>query len=1306
MKTYSKVHFRMSVILITLFIFLCLPVVKLYSQEFSLIKNIKLPSGANLGANLGAPVGDMISADGKIFLYSPEGLIIYDPSSNQPFSSVDFPGHYGKFNPVYFSYNGNSDANLMTLNEEDNLLYVVTSDLRIMKVDIDTYIADLILEVTPEDIAHFKTLHGYNIIKFDAVHDRLYWLVEGRNVENEIGNFHHRDTYLAVYSVSPDGSALSLINALFTNGQDNYYETIYDIEFNDTNDYFYVAKKKHLEIWEVVGTNTLSLRYTRPTLAGKCGKLLYIHNNQIHKILALPYRLPFTGNNYAYEPPMEANIKFYVIDGDENDPFVVDSVSAPSKRIMDGVFLTGANDLILCYSPDYYIQDYYPVDPESDVAFYHFNGEYFNYQGWLKTNGFPQYNSSVQMMNRPLKMFINNSNSLIIGKTHEVVRLIKNDTYTSSQLLNGESNYFGKAVKIGSKDYILNPTLNGLAVYNEINSTDSYIRTAYPVYNICANPVNGNLYFSNRLSSENSGFYVYNPGTGLSFNINEYGSNSFTKAIGDLIYNHFTGHYLVSENTPAETNNQAHVKVYDGNTNNLLNPQPIAINGTQYIKEMFISPEGWLYIMVNMHEGLEPKIVICKAENYSEQTVVDLSQILPGYPDPFFYYVANFLYNPRDRMVYITLSPNDTIMGPYNDVSNSMCDYQPGFHTQNGLLMKFSGNQLVDSKNLHFPGEIICPDAEAPDMISDYDSLMFIKTNRLAIYNYKKGSLPQTIEQKFNDITYSAYYDKIYGLRDEASQISGDSTDREINIYQINPDGSTDLKFKHKGQAAAFFSNPYDTMLYLIVKIDNIKLGDTLSCLLQLNPGGEEFLEDTVQLLNTDFYVDLDHNGNYRFYFYNIITPFIDRYSNQIYLPNGGHSNVSVVSFKAEEPLFLDKGWNWISFPRLDRVGNEAVPSQPLLESIIPFPSYLQMKHLDPETQQLLDKSYEIPDWSGILDEVKSSLGYKLETDNPEVSVLPMSGSILSPETTFPLFGLKSNWTGYYLTRTQSPFDAIAPEFLDKIDGMQGHYWYCHKEINHTKNSGYWWRCACSQGSIELKYADMIVIYPSENIGDFHWQYAGQPSLEDPKDPSLSFQYQEQAEYDALIIELDTMNRPEEIGAFAGDSCIGATTVLPADTTVLICAYTQGFEGQEITFDLLYPTKSSRPRCDDYLVLNTNTGIHEQRRIVAGEKQPYFLVSLKPSLGQLPLAGSSWLQCQPNPAGNEVTVSYFLDKEANVSLQLTNALGSMVMSWQRGLQSAGSYDFRFSTANLTAGCYQLRMSAGNSNNMQKLLIIH
>jgi len=453
--------------------------------------------------------------------------------------------------------------------------------------------------------------------------------------------------------------------------------------------------------------------------------------------------------------------------------------------------------------------------------------------------------------------------------------------------------------------------------------------------------------------------------------------------------------------------------------------------------------------------------------------------------------------------------------------------------------------------------------------------------------------------------------------------------------------------------------------------------------------------------------MDLGQNeGHWRNGYY-LTDLILDDENNNIYSVSA-HGNIKIIACSNDQITLQPRIWNWLSFPRLEREGNGSFPADSVLKKIIPFPSSLQMIHLDPEHQNLIDRTYHyLIGWSGFLNSVKSSLGYKLETHNPGVSVLPMTGTILSPETTFPLFSFKSNWTGYYLTRTQSPFDAIGTEFLDKITWMAGQYWYCHKESNHgMKNSGYWWRCACEKGRIELKYADMIVIYPSENIGNFHWQYGSQHSPNDPKNPSLAFHFQEQPEYDPIIIELDTMNRPEEIGAFAGDSCIGATTVLPNDTTVLICAYAQGFEGQEITFELLYSTKSTRPRCNDYLVLNNHTGIREQRRIVAGEKQPYFLVSLKQGLGQLPPTESSWLQCQPNPAGNEVTVTYFLDEEANVSVQLTSAVGSVVITWQQGMQNAGSYSFKFSTVNLPAGCYQLIMSVGNINRMQKLMIIH
>ena len=436
-----------------------------------------------------------------------------------------------------------------------------------------------------------------------------------------------------------------------------------------------------------------------------------------------------------------------------------------------------------------------------------------------------------------------------------------------------------------------------------------------------------------------------------------------------------------------------------------------------------------------------------------------------------------------------------------------------------------------------------------------------------------------------------------------------------------------------------------------------------------------------------------------------------DESTNTIFIPNEGLGNISKVNCSDDQLILQPRTWNWISFPRLEREGNGEVSTVEQLENIAPFPDNITMTRWVPLGQGTIDKVWNGIIWTGNLNTVQSTLGYKLETNNPGVSALPMTGTVLAPETTMPLYAdglaIKTNWTGYYLPVVQSPFDAIGEEFLEDMNMLKGKFWSCFKkDPGHTKTTGSIWGCACQQGRVEIKYGDMIEIYATEDISEFHWQMGWMQPESEPKPPSLTFQYKEKAEYDALFIELDTLNLPEEIGAFAGDSCIGATTVLPSDTMALICAYTEGFEGEEITFELLYPTKTARPRCRDYSVLNTTTGIQEKRRIVAGENQPYFLVSFK-SQENIPAKETAFnVIVRPNPAGNEFTVSYFTGQEALVELSLINALGLPVRSWQRGIHGAGSYSMAISTAGLPSGCYYLKVKAGNAVEIQKIMIIH
>jgi DNA-binding beta-propeller fold protein YncE len=456
--------------------------------------------------------------------------------------------------------------------------------------------------------------------------------------------------------------------------------------------------------------------------------------------------------------------------------------------------------------------------------------------------------------------------------------------------------------------------------------------------------------------------------------------------------------------------------------------------------------------------------------------------------------------------------------------------------------------------------------------------------------------------------------------------------------------------------------------------------------------------------------LDLGQNeGNWRNGYY--LKDLILDDENNIMYSVSAHGNIKVVQCADDQLILQPNIWNWISFPRLDREGNGTYVTEDLLVNIQPPPVQgLELKYRIPQPgqPQYISRVFTGYLWTGDLEFIKSSLGYKLYTANNDISLLPMTGSVLASNTIYDddLVAFVPNWTGYFLESTQSPFDAIGTEFLDKITWMAGQYWYCHKESNSgEKNSGYWWRCACEQGRIELKFADMIEIFPSEDISGFHWQTAGSPPLHDPKGPSELFSYQEQPEYDAIMIELDTGNLPQEIGAFAGDTCIGATTVHSDDTLALICAYTQGFEGEEITFEMVSPTKTVM-QSNDYNVLNTRTGIREKRRIIAGEDQPYFLVSFNLNPGQLQSPEADWIQCRPNPANQEVNVSYWLAKECRVNLELVDAMGRMVMSWNRNWQNAGTYNFSFNTQTLPSGVYQLIIVTGYSSTFDKLIIFH
>lgn len=711
------------------------------------------------------------------------------------------------------------------------------------------------------------------------------------------------------------------------------------------------------------------------------------------------------------------------------------------------------------------------------------------------------------------------------------------------------------------------------------------------------------------------------------------------------------------------------IKILDC-TSDQLDNLGFTIDGRTRCTGIFWAPGNKLYISAEIGFLHHNPIILIYDLNLHEvvKSIWPYAALSPNGHD------SHFLYEPSSNQVFVSLkewaTDHGSIISIINDPTQNYDYHIYLLPNVDKLEYNRQDNSLI---------------------IRQYNHNLTLIFNSIYILNLNDGSyisVPVKNDVSTADIEYDPSRNNIYCTFND---ISGD-------IYKLEGSTGDFLRgIRASGIVNSLQYNPANRNMYVHMvfnyAIDRMRNEELLS----LNPDKDELT-----------YIGLDQKESPRSNVNAYITDIIlDEQNNQIYLTNA-QSNIKVIQCSAETLTFQPRSWTWTSFPRLQRIGNETFQTTDLLDNIIQFPIPMELDYLYPGNPDPFIETYnpDLGQWFGNLPEVSSSLGYKFNNQSAAIAELPLKGTILAPETTFLLYSMKSNWTGYFLGETQSPFDAIGTEFLDKITWIAGQYWYCHKESNHTKNSGYWWRCACEQGRIELKYADMIEIFPSEDIPEFHWQYRGLPSLQDPKNPSQLFQYNEQPEYNAMFIELDTMSRPVEIGAFAGDSCIGATTVLPTDTTVLICGYTQGYEGQEITFDLVYPARSSGPEYDDYYVLNNQTGIPEQRRIIVGEKQPYFLVSFKHGTQSSAPVESSWLQCRPNPADNEVTVSYFINHETAPNIKLMNNLGILVKSWEYDKQNAGSYSYKFSTSGLPAGCYQILMDTGNSIINQKLLIIH
>ncbi|MEA3478996.1 MAG: FlgD immunoglobulin-like domain containing protein, partial [Bacteroidota bacterium] len=783
------------------------------------------------------------------------------------------------------------------------------------------------------------------------------------------------------------------------------------------------------------------------------------------------------------------------------------------------------------------------------------------------------------------------------------------------------------------------------------------------------------------------------------------------------------------------------IKVFNASDNTLY--QDITIND-DYVKEMFIAPDQKLYVLANMYneDGESPQLYIFRHDDatggYEQITVSDIT--MPTYENDFLYHVGNFCYVPQKQSLYITISPNDTTqIIPYQSIQNTKLHIESPFSQTNSMVLEINNDQIVGSSPAIYARKMICPDAINPDQASQYNDKLFILGNTLLILDYTQPlsatyptDNPGITSIQLEDATYSPFHDKVFGFQDINIDPQNQGL-RKADIKYIDGSGNSESLGTGDhcdGQAAGIFYNPYDHYLYLYKWIDNPKLGDEQCRLLCFDPGlypGNIFLE-SVDLDNTSFFPDYCHNDDAHWKYYHITGHYIDPVSNEIYIANGGHSNVSRVGFIPNEPLQLDNSdWTWLSFPRLDRDGGNPSPHEVLYgssgENIDPS-NYLdnsQLKNLPPNSHEMISNIYEFDNnfWNPIpggLFEVFSERGYKLNllyNPQPPEKWLFMSGTQLDPGESITIYGQYDNWVGYWLTESQSPFDAIPENVLDELSKITAQSWVCIKRNLHRPESDHYWTCAIHEDPVRLDYGDMVILNTIEDGTQlsFQWQRYGNPPMEEERDEPDYFQYNEQASYTPFLIELDTSNNPIEIGAFVDDTCVGATTVLSTDTIILVPGYIDTLSG-EVTFQQYYGSLKAEPeKYNEYHVWDNQTNILQQRTIHTNENQDYYLISFKKEQKKNNPEIGLWINCKPNPFSHSCQINYYIPERCEAAVIIYDLFGHKMKVLQEGVIPKGMHSTSFDGTDskgfsLPDGIYIIKLKAGKLHVHRKVIKIN
>ena len=724
----------------------------------------------------------------------------------------------------------------------------------------------------------------------------------------------------------------------------------------------------------------------------------------------------------------------------------------------------------------------------------------------------------------------------------------------------------------------------------------------------------------------------------------------FESPIGDCIYNKYSGDLLLL----THENNNTYLQKFNPGTNSFSNL--LSVN-QPYCGDMYISPQQKLYITSNMRSDLSPVVVIYDANNYNLKKTQNLNVQT---------YTVNvssschFTFNKATKDVYFTIYYNNANIDPATR-SNMY-----------GVMGKFEDNNDYTELATTYSNPKHIQWARHTKRAENYGECYFINSAKLHIWdcnNDIQQAEMSILGEAFWDIAVDAEKQNVYTLAHELD-------DETSKIYSVGSDNTLSLvsEFGTLG-VTGFKNNPHSHELMAFTRRNE----NDLSGMYVLKPEETNPLVTFTSFNNTD---------------YGLMGSFVrqepgicfNTATNQAIIPNGGYSNFTVMDYVPRERILLLPTINWMSVPRhLGNTGQndyEPWPTEQVFTQNTVEDGFtklnLSYNKVDPEdlTSQIVHASYDAnnsPEWDywpiEHLSNIRSVEGYKLDyTPGYESKYFWMEGNVEDPETIIPVYADNDNWEGYFLHEEQDIFDALfGANILSSLTEIRGNVYgmdyYCYKSDEVIWDgptyggvtATHW---VCDQTNRTIRYGGMVIL-TAEETSDFQWQNSGYPPKKELRPGVEYFQYEETSSYTPIIIELDYLVNPLELGAFVDTVCVGAVALLPQDTAIILRAYLdEGYAPDDIVFQEYFANKSSQNNVvDNYSVFDEHTRSFEKRSLQGYVGSSKVYISFKNKGEQNSQSDILNITVWPNPSAGQLNYDLYLPETGRLKIALTDISG-------------------------------------------------